>query len=219
MRFEDLVAFAVSTDEYLLMPFGQAIARLWDAFPAQYVLSCMNRRQADEGDLDEDAIEIVYRAAADGLLSVDRRDYGAVARLVLDAEDHALLAPRLDWDRLTSSMAVAAARNAWQAFLGAHDELVANLLLYAVFHKARRMDANMVLDGLDAVIARQPQVIDVAARALARWLASGADPTEVVRMGMRVEPPSSACLASFVAAIREGELDEFATRCLKGLGR
>jgi len=219
MRFEDLTMLAVATDEHLLIPFPKAIEALWNALPAEYVLGAMNRREADQGDLDDVSLGVLDGAAAQGMLWRNASDSGLVGKLLLRAEDYPHLVARVDLVRLDAIIAAAVERDAWSELLRTQGDLIGNLLLYAVFHKARRMDANLVLDALDRILERQPDAAVAAAEAFRRWMAEGIATDEIVRAGMRSPFASAECLASLVVAIEQRDPDLLADGCLPEVGR
>jgi hypothetical protein len=213
MTFELFVAVLV-TDRFLLIPFAPAIGRLWSALPAQYILLCMDQRQAFEGDLDDAALEIVYDAAENGLLSSDRADYDRVAKVLFRPMDYQHLAARLDLARLETLRRSAATRGAWEAYVDTHGELVANVFMYTVFHRGRVMHVATVQDVLRRIRETQPKAVEVTVRTLKQWIGAGVDLSDVARVGIGNAAASADCIVDLVAVLEGADFSAFAAACL-----
>jgi hypothetical protein len=210
MPFETVLVRLLASDQDLLVPFDGAVSRLWADLPSQILVSALDARQSEVGDLGEASLAIVYEAAADGLLSSEVADYGLVARIVVRREDHPHLAERLDWSRLDRLTQAALAGDAWLGWVRAHPDLTTNLFLNAVFHRVPVMDRSMRLDGLERIATSQPDVLDEVADTLASW----SDHEDVVRVGMALERAAPECALALADAVRARAFDGFAQRCL-----
>ena len=211
--FENVVVELISSEHRLVVPFGPAFERLWDAFPAQYAISALDERQRAEGDVGPAELSILDAAARDGRLSRDADDYGRVGKVVLRDEDQPALAAIADGARL-ERLAQGAGDEAWSRWATQHGDLVADLLLYATFHRVPEMDRSMLLDGIERVAEGQPEALVIAAQALASRPAGD----DTVTVGMRLESGDPDCRDRFVAALRSGEFAGFADRCLVDWG-
>jgi hypothetical protein len=181
--FEGFVAGLLADDDHLLVPFADAIMTLWRAFPAQYAIDALALRDAISGDARAAEEALLAEAARDGLLT---REHERIAQVVPRGE--------------------AASSTDYGPWVAAHQDIVASLLLDFVFHRVRVMDRSMVLDRLDRVANRQPELLEPVADTLAGW-----DPAEVARVGMRVEDP--ACTGELIAALRSRDFDALPDRC------
>ena len=138
------------------------------------------------------------------MLSVAPAESGLVAKVVLAPPPETI-----DPAELLAAIDGAAADGAWERYVRASPDRTAALLLDAAFHRARVMHRSMVLDRLDAIAAAQPEVLDVAAGALASW-----DPEDVARVGMRLDSGAPECAEALVASLRSRDFDALPAHCL-----
>lgn len=210
-------AFVVSlTMDDLLVPFDAALDRLWRALPGQYVLRALEARQSDTSDVKEKALDIVYRAATDGLLSNLVVDHGDVAWLVLRAPDYPNLAEILDWGKLDARLRESRVRGARTTFVTAHPELVTNLLLYGVFYRTEAVYPESVFDSLTRCGESDPELLDVASATLSEW-ADRLDAADIVSVGLRYAGGSPECLTMLAQALASRsprELTNFVGACV-----
>jgi hypothetical protein len=185
LPFESFLTGLLADPHHLMVPFEQAIGRMWSAFPAQYAIQALTLREQFAGDAEEAASALLEEAARDGLLT-SRPDRVA---------------------QVTPPEGRAAADGDYRSWVTAHPDLVASLLLDAVFYRARVVDRSMALDRLDRVADEQPELLEPAADALAEW-----DPEIVARVGMRVSDP--ACAAMLVEVLRSGDFDALPEGCV-----
>jgi len=207
--FENVVAELLSSEHRLVVPFAEAFERLWDAFPAQYAILVLDERQRSGRDVGSTELSLLDSAARDGRVSRDVGDYGRVGKVVLRDEDQPALAAIADGARL-EQLSRDAGDGAWNRWAAQHSDLVADLLLYATFHRVPVMDRSMVLDGLERAADGQPDALDIAAEALA------ARPygDDTVSVGMGLEDAGPACRDRLVDALRRRDFSDFAERCL-----
>lgn len=213
--FESVVVQVLSTDDYLLVPFGEAISTLWNALPGQYVLRALDLRNSAASDRDEGAIDVVYRAAADGLLSDRHEDYNRLALVVLRPEDHPKLAERVDWHKLEALLRDAVARRSREAFAHVHPDLLANILLYHVFYRMRPVYPDVVLDSLNRSAELDAELLAMAGERLTEW-SDRPDAQEISRVGLRKADGCRACLKKLAQAIADRAFDEFVDTCVRG---
>lgn len=184
--FESFVSGLLADPHHLLVSFETAIGRMWSAFPGQYAIQTLTLRANYAGDAEEGANALLAEAARDGLLT---SEHDRVAQVI----------PPEGRDAATD--------RDYRPWVAAHPDLVASLLLDAVFYRARVQDRSMVLDRLDRVVSEQPELLEPAADSLAEW-----DPQTVARVGMRVSDPS--CAAKLVEVLRSGDFDALSEGCV-----
>jgi hypothetical protein len=212
--FEILVAALLSSDDHLLVPFPDAVTKLWNALPAQYAIRALEQRQADASDVDEAALEVVYQAASDGLLSDRDEDYERLGVVVLRSEDQPHLADIVDRPRLDDLLRDARKRRSREAFALAHPEVIANLLLYGAFHRTRTLYPELVVGTLARYAESDPDLVDLTARTLSAWVDGRPDANEIVRVGLRRADGSPACLARLADSLASREFEDFVDRCV-----
>ena len=186
MPFESFVSGLLADPHHLLVPFETAIGRMWSAFPAQYAIQTLTLRANYAGDAAEGANALLEEAARDGLLTSEP---DRVAQVI----------PPEGRDTVTD--------RDYGPWVAAHPDLVASLLLDAVFYRARVKNRSMALDRLDRVADEQPELLKPAADALAEW-----DPQTVARVGMRVSDPG--CAAKLIEVLRSGDFDALPDGCV-----
>jgi hypothetical protein len=209
--FESFVVRLASSDD-LLVPFHDYIEKLWNALPAQYIIQALELRQSDVSDLDERPLDLVYQAAADGLLSTQIEDYRRLCWVVLRPEDYPHLTEVVDWSRLEALLQNAQTRGAREAFARGHPEVIANMILYGAFHRTKALYPDEVIYTLTQFAESDPELLELTAITLAEWV-DRQDADEIVRAGLRCQDGSPESLKSLATALANSAFDDFVERC------
>lgn len=212
--FESLVARILSTGDTPTILFTASVQRLWAQMPAQFVLRTLELREGLTGDVGGGALRIIYEAAANGMLSRDLLDYDRVAKVVLREADQPLVCQLVDWRRLDRLLSYALERQSWNAFVSARPPLIANLLLYRVFHRARAVSREMVLDALTRLAEDQPTVLDIGAQGILHSIDDPAISEQIVRIGFRSQAGSASCLVRVAEALCSRDFHALPEECM-----
>jgi hypothetical protein len=206
--FENAVIAILVDENRLLVPADAAFEKLYNLFPAQYLVNAA----VDLGRaLGPGAQDLLRDAAATGLLSCSSDDYDVSGRLVVTKDDHPELWELLGGDRLAGEVYRSGASHAKEDVFSKRPELLANLFLYAVFHRERPLNRDMVLIRLERMADSHREFLSSGADVMSRYLERPEEHEEIVKIGMRLEGigDSSKCLHEFVETLRSRDFERF----------
>jgi len=208
--FENAVSSILLNEDQLLIPFELAFEKLLNTFPAQFMILVIQQKEL-ERVASSSLVKTVAQAASKGLLSYKADDYDLSGRLVLRREDNPELFNFLGGDRLHSNMNYAIQNKLWNSFVSENPDLLINLFFYAVFHREKQVNKEMILIRLEQIAEIHSDFLCLSNEAIGNYLNQHEELEDLVKFGMRLEHVTdpAKCLNDFIKVNRSQNFDEF----------
>lgn len=209
--FENAVSSILLDENELLIPFESAFERLWNIFPTQFLVLILHQKLLTSTHIN--VTHILHEAAFKGLLSNDFNDYDLSGKVVLRRDDFPGTFDAVAGDFLYRQIFIASQKKSWISFAKDNPVLLINLFLYAVFHREREWNQEMILIRLERISETHTTFLNLFNKALSNCLNHSREIETLVKIGMRMEniADPSQCLHEFIKAIRDRTFEEFLT--------